>query len=559
MMQHHVGSDRLPLLLIAAALACLASTSVGQDRQASWRTLDLNDKSDWRWVGPAWYEGEGTIRPELPHNVEDHLGFNVAKSYTDVEAEFEFYMNDVFGSTGFVVRAQDAAHYYLVSFPTIGQQARAKHFWACISKADGSGWLDVLRMEMINGIPSEKSVKHKARIVVKGNEIAVWVDGRRGPVVRDDTYSSGRVGLESWATYAYGTMFSNIRVRGSASDAKPWDESVQPPQNWFEPYPHGDPSQQVTTGLVRAPNGDLVMHVGSEGLVRSTDNGRSWSPLEAHGWKGGFMIGPRDGKLLTFVGGKEANYRSESSDNGKTWSTYKPIKQPPLALAETRGMVLQPLHGAMLLKDGTLLSFYPAFNPEWQFGEIHEWGALHNSGWSERSTDGGLTWSAPVPLDGPPGGGLVCDMCEFTSNVQTRDGTVVAFVRPIYSPWMWEARSDNGGESWAPSTRGPFVGYACTSPTQPTASGALLVAGRMPGLAVNISHDDGLNWRAYRVGTDTWAMGAMLEVEPDLLLYVYMSTAQGSGKTGTIGYLRAQYLRVTTTGLVPVSRDAVGG
>ena len=34
------------------------------------------------------------------------------------------------------------------------------------------------------------------------------------------------------------------------------------------------------------------------------------------------------------------------------------------------------------------------------------------------------------------------------------------------------------------------------------------------GRAVNISHHDGLNWKTYRVATDTWAMGAMLGVEP---------------------------------------------
>ena len=545
----HVRLGCVPPMLVVAVLACIANTSYGQDTSDDWLALDLSDAAKWRWVGPAWHEGDGVIRPDLPH-VEDHLAFRIDKAYTDVEAEFDFKLNDVFGSTGFVLRAQDATHYYLVNFPTIGQQARAKHFWACISKADGSGWLEILKMEMVNGIPSEAKVPHKARIVAKGNEIAVWVDGRRGPVVRDDTYSSGRVGLESWATYAYGTMFSNVRVRGKSVEAKPWDESVQAPRNWFEPYPKGDKGQG-TTGLVRAPNGDLVMTVTTVGLVRSADNGRTWSPLDAQGWRGGFLIGPWQGKLLTFAGGKDANRRSESADNGKTWSPYQPVTQPPLAIAESRGVVLQGMQGVMMLRDGALLSFHAAFNPQWQFGEIHEWGAVRNAGWSARSTDGGLSWSALVPMDGPPGGGLTCDMCEFTSNIQTRDGTVVSFVRPIYSPWMWEVRSSNGGQSWAPSTRGPFPGYACTSPQQATASGALLVAGRLPGLAVNISNDDGLNWKTYRVGTDTWAMGAMLEVEPDLLLYVYMSTLSESGQTGKIGYLRAQFLRVTADGLTP--------
>ena len=233
-----------------------------------------------------------------------------------------------------------------------------------IIRADGDGWLKVLRMQIVGGIPSERSIDHKVRVVARGDEITVWVDGRRGPSVRDDTYASGHVGLESWATYAYGALFSNVRVRGVENDARPWDETVEPPQNWFTPFATEQKGQAVT-GLVRAPGGDLVMALPPIGLVHSADNGRTWSKLDSKGWSGGFLIGPRDGKLLTFVGSKPDNFRAQSADGGRTWSKYEPIELPPLGIAESRGVVLQPLHGAMALRDGTLLSFYPAFNPDW--------------------------------------------------------------------------------------------------------------------------------------------------------------------------------------------------
>ena len=77
-----------------------------------------------------------------------------------------------------------------------------------------------------------------------------------------------------------------------------------------------------------------------------------------------------------------------------------------------------------------------------------------------------------------------------------------------------------------------------------TANGALVIAGRMPGLAAHVSHDQGITWSHYRVATDTWAMGAMYEVKPNEVLYVYMA--------GDDGPVRAQLLSVTPTGLTPL-------
>ena len=181
---------------------------------------------------------------------------------------------------------------------------------------------------------------------------------------------------------------------------------------------------------------------------------------------------------------------------------------------------------------------------------VLKWGALHCSGWSSRSTDQGRTWSTPVPLDGPPGAGMNMDNCEFISNIQAQNGDVLCLGRPIYSPWMWETWSHDNAVSWRPTTRGPFCCYAAAAPRHATASGALVVAGRMPGLGAYVSHDDGMTWQGYRIGTDTWAMGSMLEVEPDVILYIFMDSLGGPA--------RAQFLRVTADGLEP-ARDMLPG
>jgi hypothetical protein len=179
---------------------------------------------------------------------------------------------------------------------------------------------------------------------------------------------------------------------------------------------------------------------------------------------------------------------------------------------------------------------------------VWTWGSLHCQAFSSRSDDDGLTWSEPVNMDTP---GFDAKGNKFEGNLdlteasaaQLGSGRVMAFIRPIYSPWMWETWSDDGGKTWGPCVRGPFPGYAAPNMVR-TSSGALLIAHRMPELNVNCSLDDGQTWdHGVTIDSGLWAMGSMVEVEPDLVLYVYWDT------NSTL--MRAQYLRVTPNGLVP--------
>ena len=163
------------------------------------------------------------------------------------------------------------------------------------------------------------------------------------------------------------------------------------------------------------------------------------------------------------------------------------------------------------------------------------------------SDDGGRSWSDPVNIDGPcPRPELWMsfkDQASEVTGIESRNGEIVAFLRPGASWAMWETRSKDGGRTWTPLSTGPFLSCACAAPPRATASGALFVGGRFPALALRISRDNGMTWGTYQIGTEIWAMGGMWEVAPDEVLWVY-----GSGSS----QLRAQRFRVTPTTVHPL-------
>ena len=542
------------ILLMVPVIVCLATMT-----RAGAETLHISDGHNWSFIGEAWSDGEGGLisPPRTPWNTgasayegwrttnEDVLmAFHTGRAYGDFEAEFKFRWDGPHCGAGFIFRAQDARHYYMAHFPKIGQVTRAENFWALISKVDDSGWVEVLKMERLHGVPADKRRWYTARLVVKGNEFRLWVDGRPMSPVHDDTYTEpGLVGFEAWAYAHDSSTFQDLRIRGKSVPPKPWDATLQPVQNWFLPYPVD--AQQHCQGITQAPNGDLLLSIHPGGPVRSTDNGRTWAPVGVEGSAGGWIHTMRDGRLITLS--HVDVEMSESKDNGKTWSKPEKVDRAPFVPPDhVPDMRFAGPDSYLELHDGTLLGFgcsnIPGYGHEGRF-DTSEWGMYgSNSAWSIRSTDGGRTWSAPVPLNGPPATVQKYDLCEAHSNMQTKEGKVLSLVRPIYSPWMWEVWSDDNGKSWGPAVPGPFPCYAATALT--TKSGVLLVSGRMPGLGLYVSHDSGMTWKPYRIDTaGLWGMGKMCEVAPDLVLYVYMDHYESS--------LRGQFIRITPDGAEP--------
>jgi len=244
--------------------------------------------------------------------------------------------------------------------------------------------------------------------------------------------------------------------------------------------------------------------------------------------------------------------RAESKDHGKTWSALRNVGD--VNFLPEKHATVQPW-GSLETKDGALLYFASARVDQEEDGCFHghykgrsyttlQPGAMYCS----RSTDRGETWSEPINMDGPPHDDgfpqFLKEVCEVSA-AETLDGKILALIRPIYSPTMWEAWSHDGGKTWKPTSRGQFPMYASCSAMISTTSGALMIGGRFPGMAVQVSRDGGMTWNFYQIDTAPGANGAMFEIEPDVVLFVYCGLASPQS-------LRYQIMRLTPAGMEPV-------
>jgi hypothetical protein len=203
------------------------------------------------------------------------------------------------------------------------------------------------------------------------------------------------------------------------------------------------------------------------------------------------------------------------------------------------------------LRDGAVLAFgLSGHISTLEKANIWQWGSHHCQAFATRSEDNGRSWSERVNIDNP---GLTqvtkgeqigsnLDLTEVCA-AETASGKILALIRPIYSPWMWEASSDDGGRTWGPVVRGPFPGYATPNMLR-TDSGAILVPHRHPNLTVHTSLDDGRTFdQGTRIDSGVWAMGSILEVEPNLVLYIYFDSY--------LSRMRGQFIRITPEGIEP--------
>ncbi len=413
-------------------------------------------------------------------------------------------------------------------------------------------------MEMVHGVSSAPNVWHKVRVAVAGNEIHAWVDDRPLSVVTDDTYTEpGYVGLSTYASAWAGakSSFRNLRIRGQQAQASSWDASVQQPKNWFQVT---DTSGTGCSNIARAPNGDLVTVV-AHGLMPSTDNGRTWGAPQSLNVSGPYstQLYSVDDQLHALSTNPEEPpfhlLRITSEDSGKTWSQPQVVHEtmcPP-------DWALSAVYLSRLLETskGTLLLFAYGGEPGSESQTIggRRWLTRRSRSVNLclRSTDGGASWSEPINIDGPPYDDrfwLAAKGSSETSVAETAQGNIMALGR-TNSPVMWETWSEDDGRTWTPLCNGPFPMYACNNSMISTSSGALIIGGRFPGMAVQVSQDDGMTWQCYRIDNSAiWANGAMYEVAPDVVLFVY-------GGPDSPQEMRAQLLRVTSEGIYPVTPD----
>jgi len=515
------------------------------------------------FVNGRWYEkGDGSISVEeglLRRDGEGmqghHYAFLESSEFGNFEASFQFRLKP-HSDIGMIFRAQDPSHFHLLHFPDCGQASRAQHFWAAVSKMDERGYLTILRMQLLQRVSSLSGVWLEADLRFRGKTVTAVVEGRARFSFRlEQVPPRGAVGL-----YLFGpSQIRNVVLRGIPRTAETWCPSPLPKRNWFHPKPERGPDiWQRPRELLQTGDGLLLhyeqIHRGKTGkpsslLVRSPDLGRTWSepePLDP-GRPGSLHLHKfPDGGLRLIIADEDGFFISESEDDGRTWS------RPARMKVHRTPREIERLHigpqGFLNLRDGSVLMFcYGRHASTKTDSSIFTWGSHHCQAFSSRSEDNGHTWSDWTNMDGTrdPEGRAVTGNLDLTevSSVQTTSGSVLALIRPIYSPWMWETWSSDAGETWEACRRGPFPGYAAANMLR-TRSGVVLISHRLPGCTIHASRDDGASWdEGTMIDSAIWTMGSMVEVKKDQVLYVYWDSFES--------LMRAQIFAVGSKGLKP--------
>jgi hypothetical protein len=568
------------LICAAVVLGIMTFAAAKTRGDARMNDLVLGDGSQWKYLGEQWREDEARVIQHPAGRDLHSRALYMNKAFSDVTVEFEYkagYLEGGAGSAGLILRAPDGGHGYVVHFPWGGQTLRAKNFWAGLADLSGDGYLRHLRFDLVSGVPAETDRWYRVKVQAIGRRIRVWVDGFQALDVSDATHTSGFIGLTGYGQY----RFRNIRYSGTEVTVPQWDgkAKIRHPATVL-PLP----SNPVSQGCI-APNGDVIIASDSE-LLRSTDGARTWQKeqLPKHlmgiSGMGNTLFTTSDGRLIAIgaMGGfisqdqgpNHAFYMSQSPDSGKTWSETKlcPLKDDfewpsNLSKSVSGHRYLGPWGPLVETADGSLLRFTlggTGFLPG--YPDIQSWGSHGCLARVFRSTDRGQTWSGPIDIDQPVAhrkerGSIQGSLDLTETNAVAMGNTVMTMTRPVYGAGMWQSWSHDSGATWDAAARTSFPGYACSMTR--TSSGAIVLAHRFPGYSVNISRDGGRNWDAGTIiDWQPWGQGALIEVEPDVLLVTYMNTDLGDWhnlvKTD-ISPLLSQRFRITQDRIVPLGPD----
>jgi hypothetical protein len=581
--KHRLAAGRhlLAIWLIGGQSSWVLEAGVLTERDKILASLTFSDR--WQFL-PDLDEIRPARRPGATGGTAldwDHtMAIAADRCLTEETITCEYQQTDA-GNFGVILGAQDSGHYYTAQVPYWGQLWRARGFWACICRADGGGHLRILKMQLMPNVVCHTNAWHKLEVERRGNRIQMRVDGVTGPCVEDDTYGPGRAGITGFTKY----VVRKLRIDGTAGAGPAWQGGDHRGKPWSVPVPdmsYGDvqdlqggkllelSDEEVLLALPICEAGrdpvraDLPLH-----LFLSRDGGQSWSPhgVAADGLRGArwFVTGP--GRIRAVSIGQTAfdwTYR-DSVDRGLTWSD------------PTAGKLLGDWHrdilregasngcfGFTVLNDGTLLAviLHGNLDQKKDFPGCGQgtWGAgFVAQPYCTLSTDQGLSWSEPVPMDNaaqrdgdPPDS--PCGGFSETSVAQLPGGRIVALARPYQSPFMWQTHSDDGGRTWRMACYAPFSGSGDPQMVA-TRSGYLVSVKRGPCVSLHISTDGGVNWdQGTIIDYPASFNGSMIEVEPDVVLVIY---PESMGEIRP-SFARAQRIRITPRMVKILGRHANG-
>jgi hypothetical protein len=160
-----------------------------------------------------------------------------------------------------------------------------------------------------------------------------------------------------------------------------------------------------------------------------------------------------------------------------------------------------------------------------------------------RSTDGGKTWSPPIPIGKDSGVRLDAE----TDFVLLRDGTLYAALR-TQTQDMHFATSGDGGHTWSGVRPIGFPGH-CPHFTR-LSTGEILLTHRLPRTELHVSRDEAHTWQGpYRIDEVSGAYASTVELRDGSVLAVYYEEGENSA-------IRARRFRLATQGseFLPLGR-----
>ena len=268
-------------------------------------------------------------------------------------------------------------------------------------------------------------------------------------------------------------------------------------------------------------------------MVRSSDEGRTWTPPAVlydgeEDDRDPHVAQLSDGTVICsfFTYGRKEGKTDfgtcvvRSHDGGKTWDAKADLLAPHWAESAP----------AREMPDGTLLLGV------YSEGNGQAWGGVL------RSTDGGKTWSDPIPIG--KGSGVYLD--AETDVVRLKDGTLWAALRSSKVNMHYAASAD-GGLTWSPVADIGFKGH-CPHLTR-LRTGEILMTQRIPATALYVSRDEAKTWKGpYVIDTVGGAYPATIELRDGSVLAVYYEEGEGSA-------IRALRFRIRDDGIEPLNLE----